>query len=80
MSVYDAMDYLGLLSNIPDKVRKERILTLLERVNLKENVRTKVRVLSGGMKRRLGIAQALLHNPGILIVDEPMVRLDPKNA
>ncbi|MCX4378074.1 MAG: ATP-binding cassette domain-containing protein [Lachnospiraceae bacterium] len=42
MSVYDAMDYLGLLSNIPDKVRKERILTLLERVNLKENVKTKV--------------------------------------
>ena len=56
MSVYDAMDYLGLLSNIPDKVRKERILTLLERVNLKENVKTKVRALSGGMKRRLGIA------------------------
>lgn len=78
MTVYSAMDYLGLLSGIPDKVRKIRIADLLEMVNLKENYGTKVKALSGGMKRRLGIAQALLHNPQILIVDEPTAGLDPE--
>lgn len=78
MSVYDAMDYLGLLSNLPDKIRKERIALLLEQVNLKENMRTKIKALSGGMKQRLGIAQVLLHDPQILIVDEPTAGLDPE--
>ena len=58
MSVYDAMDYLGLLSNIPDKIRKERISALLEQVNLKADMRTKIKALSGGMKRRLGVKRS----------------------
>ena len=69
MGVYEAMDYLGALSKMPKKVRKERIPVLLEKVNLQEHYRTKIRALSGGMKRRLGIAQAILHDPKVLIVD-----------
>lgn len=78
MGVYETMDYLGALSKMPKKVRKERIPVLLEKVNLQEHYRTKIRALSGGMKRRLGIAQAILHDPKVLIVDEPTAGLDPE--
>ena len=58
--------------------RKERIPMLLKKVNLTEKKNSKVKSLSGGMKRRLGIAQALLHDPKVLIVDEPTAGLDPE--
>ena len=78
MSVYDAMDYLGVLSGLDGLTRRLRIPLLLEQVNLANQRRTKVHALSGGMKRRLGIAQALLHDPKVLIVDEPTAGLDPE--
>lgn len=78
MTVYEAMDYLGVLSGLDKKTRKERIPELLRRVNLQNNNRTKVKAMSGGMKRRLGIAQAILHDPKVLIVDEPTAGLDPE--
>lgn len=78
MSVAEAMNYLGALSGIGAKMRKERIGMLLERVNLTEHRTKKVKALSGGMKRRLGIAQALLNDPKVLIVDEPTAGLDPE--
>ena len=78
MRTDEALDYLGALSGIPSKERKQRVEALLKKVNLYEHRIKKVRQLSGGMKRRLGIAQALLHDPKVLIVDEPTAGLDPE--
>ena len=78
MSVVEAMNYLGILSGIEAKERKQRIEHLLKQVNLLEHRSKRIKALSGGMKRRLGIAQALLNNPKCLIVDEPTAGLDPE--
>lgn len=78
MNVMEVMDYLALLSGLKKTERRERTELLLQKVNLTEHRKKKVKALSGGMKRRLGIAQALLNNPKVLIVDEPTAGLDPE--
>lgn len=78
MNILESMDYLAILAGLKKQEKKERIEMLLKKVNLMEHKNKKVKALSGGMKRRLGIAQALLNNPKVLIVDEPTAGLDPE--
>jgi ABC-2 type transport system ATP-binding protein len=79
ISAYNLLTHLAVLKNLPDtKERKEHILALLEKVNLMQHRNKEVHTFSGGMKQRFGIAQALLGNPQIIIVDEPTAGLDPE--
>lgn len=76
---YEMLDYFMLLDRKNNKTRrKDQILEVLDRVNLSGQMHVKVKNLSGGMKRRAGIAQALLSNPKVIIADEPTAGLDPE--
>ncbi|MGE8513733.1 MAG: ABC transporter ATP-binding protein [Chryseobacterium culicis] len=79
VSAYDLLEHIALLKGITDKnKRKNQILNLLEKVNLSDFTKKEVHTFSGGMKQRFGVAQALLGDPKIIIVDEPTAGLDPE--
>ena len=75
LSVWDFVNYMAQIKGIRDK---KAVSAVLEEVEMLEFSRRKIGQLSGGMKRRVGIAQALIGNPPILVVDEPTAGLDPE--
>lgn len=76
-TVYEQLEYFAIMKKINRKVYSNEIKKVLMEVNLWENKDVKCKNLSGGMIRRLGIAQTLLGSPDIIILDEPVVGLDP---
>lgn len=77
-SVADFLQYMCALKGIPAREGRERAQELLRVVNLSGSEEKKIRALSGGMRQRVGIVQAMLGDPAILVLDEPTAGLDPQ--
>ena len=77
-TAYDFLSYIGVLKGLEGKKLEHRIEYLLKELGLYEKKNIRLKLYSGGMLRRVGIAQALLNEPKILILDEPTAGLDPK--
>lgn len=78
LSALEFLEYLAAMKSLPMKPAKKRIMELLNILHLSEAYKRPLGTFSGGMKQRVGIAQALLNDPSVLIVDEPTVSLDPE--
>jgi ABC-type multidrug transport system ATPase subunit len=79
ISAYDLLTHLAILKGVANaSERKDQVLALLDKVNLFQDRKKEVFTFSGGMRQRFGVAQALLGDPKIIIVDEPTAGLDPE--
>lgn len=79
LSAYENLKFFGKIYNVDKRVLEQRIQNVLELVGLKDRQKGLIKTFSGGMKRRVNIAAALLHEPKILILDEPTVGIDPQS-
>ncbi|MFZ3215563.1 MAG: ABC transporter ATP-binding protein [Candidatus Acidiferrales bacterium] len=78
MTVEDYLDFVARIKNVPAEKRAERINDAVRKTNLEDRRTQLIKRLSRGYKQRVGIAQALVHDPDVIILDEPTVGLDPK--
>ena len=77
LNILDYMRYIACLKGIETDLAEKRIDYLIKKVGLEKEIKKKMRSLSGGMLRRVGIAQAMINDPKVLVLDEPTAGLDP---
>jgi len=78
MTVEDYLDFVARIKNVPAENRAARVTEAMQKTNLEDRRAQLIKRLSRGYKQRVGIAQALVHDPDVIILDEPTVGLDPK--
>ena len=77
-TVFEFVEYFALLKEMPSNAVRPAVAHAIERVGLEDRARSKLKTLSGGMLRRVGIAQAIVNDPALLLLDEPTAGLDPE--
>lgn len=77
-TVFEFVEYFALLKEVPSREVRPAVARAIERVGLADRARAKLKSLSGGMLRRVGIAQAIVNDPALLLLDEPTAGLDPE--
>lgn len=77
-TVFEFVEYFALLKEMPYKEVKPAVVRAIEQVGLEDRARSKLKTLSGGMLRRVGVAQAIVNEPDLLLLDEPTAGLDPE--